>query len=188
MDSGMSDAKKLLTEKLMQADAIVIGGGSGLSSAAGYDHYHWSPALRESLDVFREYYGFRSPLDGFYHCFSSYEEQWGYYSQYIRFMWEAPPGQTYLDLKEIVGQKPCFILTTNVDMQFFKVFPKEQICAFQGDFQYCQCSQPCEDVLYDSRRMVEAMTEQLIDGVKIKTDMVPRCGKCGESDGPVGTG
>ena len=27
--------------------------------------------------------------------------------------------------------------------------------------------------------MVEAMTEQLIDGVKIKTDMVPRCGKCG---------
>ena len=62
MNSGMSDAKKLLTEKLMQADAIVIGGGSGLSSAAGYDHYHWSPALRESLDVFREYYGFRSPL------------------------------------------------------------------------------------------------------------------------------
>ena len=48
MDSGMSDAKKLLTEKIMQADAIVIGGGSGLSSAAGYDHYHWSPALRES--------------------------------------------------------------------------------------------------------------------------------------------
>ena len=71
MDFVMSDAKKLLTEKIMQADAIVIGGGSGLSSAAGYDHYHWSPALRESLDVFREYYGFRSPLDGFYHCFSS---------------------------------------------------------------------------------------------------------------------
>jgi len=103
MDFVMSDAKKLLTEKIMQADAIVIGGGSGLSSAAGYDHYHWSPALRESLDVFREYYGFRSPLDGFYHCFSSYEEQWGYYSQYIRFMWEAPPGQTYLDLKETLG-------------------------------------------------------------------------------------
>lgn len=179
MYPAISDAKNLLIEKIMQADAIVIGGGSGLSSAAGYDHYHWSPALRKSLDVFREYYGFRSPLDGFYHCFSSYEEQWGYYSQYIRFMWDAPPGQTYLDLKEIIGQKPCFILTTNVDMQFFKVFPREQICAFQGDFQYCQCSQPCEDVLYDSRKMVEVMSNQLIDGVKIKTDMVPRCGKCG---------
>jgi hypothetical protein len=78
----------------------VIGGGSGLSSAAGYDHYHWSPALSEALAPFREQYGFTSPLAGFYHCFSSYGEQWGYYSQYIRFLWEAPTGQPYLDLRD----------------------------------------------------------------------------------------
>ncbi len=40
MYPAISDAKNLLIEKIMQADAIVIGGGSGLSSAAGYDHYH----------------------------------------------------------------------------------------------------------------------------------------------------
>lgn len=34
-----------LAARMAQADAVVIGGGSGLSSAAGYDHYHWSPAL-----------------------------------------------------------------------------------------------------------------------------------------------
>ena len=84
-----------LAERIDQADAVVIGGGSGLSSAAGYDHYHWSPALSEALAPFREQYGFTSPLAGFYHCFSSYGEQWGYYSQYIRFMWEAPTGQPY---------------------------------------------------------------------------------------------
>ena len=84
-----------LAERIDQADAVVIGGGSGLSSAAGYDHYHWSPALSEALAPFREQYGFTSPLAGFYHCFSSYGEQWGYYSQYIRFMWEAPTGQSY---------------------------------------------------------------------------------------------
>ena len=41
----------------------MIGGGSGLSSAAGYDHYHWSPAIAEALAPFREQYGFTSPLD-----------------------------------------------------------------------------------------------------------------------------
>ena len=82
-----------LAERIDQADAVVIGGGSGLSSAAGYDHYHWSPALSEALAPFREQYGFTSPLAGFYHCSSSYGEQRGYYSQYIRFMWEAPTGQ-----------------------------------------------------------------------------------------------
>lgn len=30
-----------LAEKIRQADAVLIGGGSGLSSAAGYNHYHW---------------------------------------------------------------------------------------------------------------------------------------------------
>lgn len=78
----MSDLRQAaireLAERIDRADAIVIGGGSGLSSAAGYDHYHWSPALSEALAPFREHYGFSSPLAGFYHCFSSYEEQWGY--------------------------------------------------------------------------------------------------------------
>lgn len=50
-----------LAERIDQADAVVIGGGSGLSSASGYDHYHWSPALSEALAPFREQYGFTSP-------------------------------------------------------------------------------------------------------------------------------
>ena len=31
-----------LAEKIRQADAVLIGGGSGLSSAAGYNHYHFT--------------------------------------------------------------------------------------------------------------------------------------------------
>ena len=63
----MSDLRQAaireLAERIDRADAIVIGGGSGLSSAAGYDHYHWSPALSEALAPFREHYGFSSPGD-----------------------------------------------------------------------------------------------------------------------------
>ena len=129
MRGGNQATLQELAERIDQADAVVIGGGSGLSSAAGYDHYHWSPALSEALAPFREQYGFTSPLAGFYHCFSSYGEQWGYYSQYIRFMWEAPTGQPYLDLQALVADKPAFVLTTNVDQQFFRVFPQKQICA-----------------------------------------------------------
>lgn len=168
----------LLTEKIREADAIVIGGGSGLSSASGYDHYHWSPALTNALSAFREHYGFRSPWDGFYHCFSSYEEQWAYYSQYIRFMWEAPTGQPYLDLAEIVKGKPSFVLTTNADGQFFRVFSQENVCAFQGDFGFCQCSQPCRDECIPNRKMVMEMTRHL-EGVSLPPEFVPRCPNCG---------
>lgn len=62
----MRDVNKATLQKLAkridQADAIVIGGGSGLSSAAGYNHYHWPPALSKALAPFREHYGFTSPF------------------------------------------------------------------------------------------------------------------------------
>ena len=167
-----------LADQIIKADAIVIGGGSGLSAAAGYDHYHWSAALSNALSDFREHYGFRSPWDGFYYCFSSYEEQWGYYSRYIRFMQEAPVGKPYLDLKEIVKGKPVFVLTTNADGQFFRVFPRENVCAFQGDFSFCQCSQPCRDEVIPNGEMIQEMTEHL-DGVRIPAELVPRCPECG---------
>lgn len=167
-----------LAERIDQADAVVIGGGSGLSSAAGYDHYHWSPALSEALAPFREQYGFTSPLAGFYHCFSNYGEQWGYYSQYMRFLWEAPTGQPYLDLQALVADKPAFVLTTNVDQQFFRVFPQKQICAFQGDFSYCQCSQPCRDDIWENRELVKELTGCLA-GVRLPEEAVPRCPDCG---------
>ena len=178
MSGGNQAVLQELAERIDQADAIVIGGGSGLSSAAGYDHYHWSPALSEGLSLFREHYGFTSPLAGFYHCFSSYGEQWGYYSQYIRFMWEAPTGQPYLDLQSVIADKPAFVLTTNVDRQFFRVFSEEQICAFQGDFGFCQCSQPCRDDIWENRELVEELTCRL-EGVRLPEEAVPRCRDCG---------
>ena len=39
------DQVSFLAEKIRQADAVLIGGGSGLSSAAGYNHYHWLPYM-----------------------------------------------------------------------------------------------------------------------------------------------
>ena len=77
MRDGNQAKLRELAERIDQADAVVIGGGSGLSSAAGYDHYHWSPALSEALAPFHEQYGFTSPLAGFYHCFSSYGNSGG---------------------------------------------------------------------------------------------------------------
>lgn len=93
-------------------------------------------------------------------------------------MWEAPIGQPYLDLKKTVGSKPAFILTTNVDMQVSRLFSKEQVCTFQGDFGFCQCSQPCHDQIWTNYGLVQRLT-QALDGVKLPEEMVPRCPDCG---------
>lgn len=170
---------KQCKEWIQEADAIIIGAGSGLSSAAGYNHYHWESELEKPLLRFKDYYQFQSPFAGFYYFYNDYESQWGYYSQYIQAMMDAPVREPYLELKKLVQDKPHFVLTTNIDMQFERIFDKKNICSFQGDFSYLQCSQPCHDELIDAKPLVTEMTNQLIDGLRIPSELVPRCKVCG---------
>lgn len=97
------DAIKQLAEYIMDVDAIVVGIGSGLSSAVGYNHYHWTPAMEQYLKEFKNYYHFTSPFAGYYYCYSSIEQQWAYYAKYLYCMWHLPTGQTYLDLQVILS-------------------------------------------------------------------------------------
>lgn len=76
----MKQGIEQLAEQIRLADAIVIGAGSGLSSAAGYNHYHWTDAMEGFLQDFKACYGFSSPFAGFYYCYSSPEQQWAYYT------------------------------------------------------------------------------------------------------------
>ena len=182
-----------LAEKVEIADAILIGAGSGLSSAAGYNHYHWMPALDSYLREFREYYRFASPFADFYYCYSSPEQQWAYYTRYIYSMWHLLTGQPYLDLRAVLAGKDYFVLTTNVDHCFQKAgFDKHRLFYTQGDYGLWQCSRPCHDKTYDNqeavRQMVEAQGFQVTErGLlppaqpkrAVPTELVPRCPVCG---------
>lgn len=45
---------EFLARLITAADAVVVGAGSGLSSAAGFNHYHWTPALETYLGEFKD--------------------------------------------------------------------------------------------------------------------------------------
>lgn len=174
-----ADALRLLAQKIGESDAVLIGGGSGLSSACGYNHYHWTPWFKERLAPYIERYGFTSPFAGFYHLFSDYETQWAYYAAYMLAMYDAPTGEPYEQLGELVAGKPTFVITTNVDGQFQRVFDPQYVFAFQGDFGYTQCSQPCHDAIYDAHEAVAAMVEATSTDLRMPSELVPRCEECG---------
>lgn len=169
---------RTIAELIRHADAVLVGAGSGLSSAAGYNHYHRNAVFEANFHDFEEAYGIQSLFHGFYYIYSKPEQQWGFYSRYIKFMEDAPAGQPYIDLVEILKDKEYFILTTNCDIQIPKVFPEDRICQFQGDFRYFQCSQPCHDKLYESHDLVSAMLDNM-EGLEVPAEWIPRCPECG---------
>lgn len=167
-----------LAAQVEAADAIVVGAGSGLSSAAGYDFYHRTAAFDNEFAAFERECGFSTLFDGLYHLYSTNEQRWAFTAQFIRYIRNAPEGQPYRDLRAILGNRAFHVLTTNVDAQFAHSFPGQQVCLFQGDMRYFQCSQPCHDALYDNAEQVERMA-RAIEGTMLPPELLPRCPECG---------
>ena len=175
--SACCDNIARLKQELDTADAVVIGAGSGLSTSAGFTYT--GERFQKYFGDFIAKYGFRDMYSGGFYPFDSLEEHWAYWSRYIyinRYL--DAPKPVYQELLKLVQGKDYFVLTTNVDQQFFRVFPQKQICAFQGDFSYCQCSQPCRDNIWENRELVKELTGCLA-GVRLPEEAVPRCPDCG---------
>ena len=175
---SLERAADRLRSLIDDADAIVVGIGSGMSSAAGFNHYNRAGMTRAGMEDWQRAFGFKSLFDGFYHLYPSLEQQWAYYARYIHFMLSEPASQPYLDLRSLIAHKDYFILSTNVDTQVEKTFPAERVCNYQGSFAHLQCKQPCCDELFDASPYVERMLAGMA-GFEIRSADVPRCPHCG---------
>lgn len=168
-----------LKRELETADAVVIGAGAGLSTAAGFTY--GGERMQKYFGDFVRKYGFGDMYSGGFYPFSTLEEQWAYWSRYIyinRYM-DVDNG-TYKMLYELVKDKDYFVITTNVDHQFQKAgFDKKRLFYTQGDYGLWQCSEPCHIRTYDNEETVRKMFEQQKD-MRIPTELVPLCPVCGK--------
>ncbi|MBQ1633058.1 MAG: Sir2 silent information regulator family NAD-dependent deacetylase [Clostridia bacterium] len=168
-----------LKNAIQDADAIVIGAGAGLSTAAGFTYS--GERFEQYFSDFIQKYHFRDMYTGGFYPFRTPEELWAYWSRYIfinRYM--DPPKPVYRKLLDLVKNKDYFVLTTNVDHCFQKAgFEKERLFYTQGDYGLFQCSTPCHRRTYDNEEIILRMVAEQKD-MRIPSELVPRCPKCGE--------
>ena len=167
-----------LKNEIKTADAILIGAGAGLSTAAGFTYS--GERFEKYFSDFIEKYNFRDMYSGGFYPFETLEEHWAYWSRYIyinRYM-DVDNG-VYKRLFELVKDKDYFVLTTNVDHQFQKAgFDKHRLFYTQGDYGLFQCSEPCCQKTYDNEDIIRKMYAEQ-ENMRILTELIPRCPKCG---------
>lgn len=163
---------------LEDADAIVIGGGAGLSAAAGLTFS--GPRFTENFADFIERYGFTDLYTSSFHPFKTEEERWAYWARHIHInRYAAGPTPLYQNLLALMAGKEYTVITTNVDNQFIASgFAAEKVWMVQGDYGFLQCAKACHKKLYYNRAQVEKMMAATIN-CKIPTELVPRCPVCG---------
>lgn len=191
----MEGTVERLRHALESAEAVVIGAGAGLSTAAGF--VYTGERFRQYFQDFIEKYGFRDMYTGGFYPFETLGGHWAYWSRYIyvnRYM--DPPKTVYQRLYELVKDRDYFVLTTNVDHCFQKAgFEKERLYYTQGDYGLLQCSEPCHDRTYDNEERVRAMVEaqgfriaeegslylpeDTTPSMEVPDELIPHCPKCG---------
>ena len=178
MKENFSGRSNKLRALLDEAECVLIGGGSGLSSAAGLTYS--GQRFTENFGDFIRRYGLTDMYSAGFYPFRTQEEKWAYWSRHILLnRWLPPALPLYQRLFELVKDKDYFVITTNVDAQFTKAgFAKERIFAVQGDYGKLQCAKGCHDGLYDNESLIRRMAVEQKD-CRIPSSLVPKCPVCG---------
>ena len=177
------DRIEQLRQAIKEADNIIIGAGSGLSTAAGIDYA--GEDFRREFAPWIERYGITDLYTSSFYPFETEEEKWAYWAKHIWFS-RYRTGATVL-YKELHRTFPkAFVVTTNVDGQFeLAGFPKEHIFATQGDYCFFQPASGSPKTLTDNREWVmkvlpfiESTSQQVNEStsqrdIRIPTEMIP---------------
>ena len=139
-----------LKNELETADAVVIGAGAGLSTAAGLT-YSGERFQRYFFD-FAKKYGIRDIYTGGFYPFPDEETRWAWWARHIYFnRYIDPPKPVYQKLLSLVKDKDYFAVTTNVDHQFQRAgFDKKRLFYTQGDYGLFQSVNPLLQKTYDN--------------------------------------
>ena len=167
-----------LQAALDEADAIIVGAGSGLSTAAGYTYS--GERFERLFGDFAARYGFSDMYAGGFYPYDSLEEYWAFWSRFVMCnRYEPTPKPVYERLLALVRGRDYFVITTNVDHCFQRAgFDKQRLFYTQGDYGLFQCSRPCCQQTWDNEQAIRAMVERQKD-LRIPSELVPHCPNCG---------
>ena len=174
------DIIKETAEKLREADALLIGASNGLSITEGLHLFADNQAFEDLFRDLKRKYGLTCILHGMGAKWPSEEEKWGFWSRLVRrYCKEYQETQVMTYLKAVIGEKDCFVITSNGECHFEMCgFSPEKIYEVEGNWLTMQCASRCHDSVYPWGDLAEKMAEIEREG-KIPADLVPRCPVCG---------
>ena len=168
-----------VAEIIHDAKNILIGAGSGLSTAAGYTYS--GERFKKYFSDFEEKYGFHDMYGGGFYPFETAGEYWAFWCRNILCnRYDQPKSEVHQKLLEVVRDKNYFVLTTNVDHLFQNNgFDKSRLFYTQGDYGLFQCPTPCHNKTYDNEKIVREMFAAE-KNMSVPEKLFPICPKCGE--------
>lgn len=164
---------------LRDADRVLIAAGAGLSAAAGYDYSDRTSFIKLFPALHRAGFNARYELIGYP---LPARHQWGFWAVHVRDVrLGTDPSPTYRRLREVVGERDHFVMSSNVDALFSRNgFDASRVFTPQGDYALYQCLAPCTRQVWDARPVLEEAYNTLEHRTgQVAETAVPACPNCG---------
>lgn len=176
IDSHLTNSQKI-AKLIQEADAIVVGIGSGLTNAdgIGYSGARFESNFADFIAKFK----FLDMLQASVFDFPSWPVYWAFHSRFIDLnFFSQPVGQSFLNLKQILNKKDYFIITTNSDNSLETAdFDEDKVFYIQGKYNRMQCSKMCHSQTYQDDDLMRQMIQKQ-KNMEVPYELLPRCLKC----------
>lgn len=179
MGAAMNEDMEI-AKRIYEADAILIGASNGLSITEGIHLFANNQDMHELFGDLQRKYGLQNLLMGMMTRWDSPEQFWGFWSRMIaHYCRDYEPTPVMKNLREIVGDKEYFIVTSNGEQHFqASGFSENRVFEIEGDWLHMTCSGHCCSDIVSGMDAILKMAEAEKDGV-VPARLVPLCPHCG---------
>lgn len=174
-----NQAAKTAKQWIDDADAILVTASNGLSISEGLNLFANDQKLRDVLGDLVDKYHLPNLLTAFGYKYPDPLDYWRVVARTVEYYSNNYETSNYmLDLKKIIGDKPYFVWTSNVD-HHFALAGFNNLFEIEGNWLEGVCSKhPDKHGVYKLSSKIHELYQKDQAGTLTEAD-IPKCDKCG---------
>lgn len=170
---------ELAANLIRAADAILIGAGAGMGVDSGLPDFRGDEGFWKAYPPFKKlglnFFDLADPV-----WFDRNPRQaWGFYGHRFNLYQNTEPHNGFAILKRWMNSCKAggFVFTSNVDGHFQAAgIQSENVVECHGSFECLQCSQPCDDSIWEAMDLIVKIDEASF----LAAEPLPVCLNCGK--------
>ncbi|MCH4080820.1 MAG: hypothetical protein LKE92_01520 [Atopobiaceae bacterium] len=166
-------------EVVREADLVLADASNGFDMAEGLNIFRPDRHFMEAYGDFAQERGISSVLEGLARPWEDEQERWGFLARFAKTEWLGyEPSRAMQSLQKIIGTRPYFILTCNIDGRFARAgLDEKQALETEGTIQELSCSAGCSEERIDAEPVFAGMAKA--GGMKVPEELLSTCKRCG---------
>jgi len=171
---------KRISEKINQADAVIVTAANGFSISEGLNLFANDESFKGNFGDFQAKYGIQNIFQGMTSLYADLVDEWKFNSRMIeKYVIQYSGSPLMSGLKRILNQKNYFIITSNTEHHFHLAgFDPNKIFELEGNFAQMHCMTEKNPKFFSTIELAKAFEKDDIAGVS-NEDLLPKC----ENDG-----